>query len=153
MRGCKGCELPGQIKLPKAQFKASAASVARESLRQNCSEPSGVKEAERRLCRIDRPDQITTTPRKAFDTPGSVLVGVHVATECEVVRAGVRGQHFVRVLKKKKEKYDGRNSERNRQSGRGERFSGQALGRSDSALAGALQYRQRPNPKGDDYGI
>jgi hypothetical protein len=29
--------------LPKAQFKASAASVVRESLRQNCSEPSGVK--------------------------------------------------------------------------------------------------------------
>jgi len=28
--------------------------------------------------RIDRPDQITTTLRKAFDTPGPVLVGVHV---------------------------------------------------------------------------
>jgi len=28
--------------------------------------------------RIDRPDQITTTLRKAFDIPGPVLVGVHV---------------------------------------------------------------------------
>jgi acetolactate synthase I/II/III large subunit len=28
--------------------------------------------------RIDRPDQIATTLRKAFDTPGPVLVGVHV---------------------------------------------------------------------------
>jgi acetolactate synthase I/II/III large subunit len=28
--------------------------------------------------RIDRPDQITTTLQKAFDTPGPVLVGVHV---------------------------------------------------------------------------
>ena len=28
--------------------------------------------------RIDRPDQITATLRKAFDTPGPVLVGVHV---------------------------------------------------------------------------
>jgi acetolactate synthase-1/2/3 large subunit len=28
--------------------------------------------------RIDRPEQITTTLRKAFDTPGPVLVGVHV---------------------------------------------------------------------------
>ncbi len=28
--------------------------------------------------RIDRPDQIITTLRKAFDTPGPVLVGVHV---------------------------------------------------------------------------
>jgi len=28
--------------------------------------------------RIDRPDQITSTLRKAFDTPGPVLVGVHV---------------------------------------------------------------------------
>jgi len=28
--------------------------------------------------RIDRPDQITPTLRKAFDTPGPVLVGVHV---------------------------------------------------------------------------
>jgi acetolactate synthase-1/2/3 large subunit len=28
--------------------------------------------------RIDRPDQITGTLRKAFDTPGPVLVGVHV---------------------------------------------------------------------------
>ncbi len=28
--------------------------------------------------RIDRPDQISTTLRKAFDTPGPVLVGVHV---------------------------------------------------------------------------
>ncbi len=28
--------------------------------------------------RIDRPDQITTTLRKAFDTPGPVLVGVRV---------------------------------------------------------------------------
>jgi acetolactate synthase I/II/III large subunit len=28
--------------------------------------------------RIDRPDQITTILRKAFDTPGPVLVGVHV---------------------------------------------------------------------------
>ena len=28
--------------------------------------------------RIDRPDQISATLHKAFDTPGPVLVGVHV---------------------------------------------------------------------------
>jgi len=106
--------------------------------------------------RIDRPDQITATLRQSVrhSWTRACRRSRRLPTECEIVRAGVRGQHFVKSSQKRRRKIRWQKIRKETDSlGEVNVPADKLWGRSNTALARAFQHWQGFNPSRNDHRL